>query len=124
VIRTKLRVRTWVALVIMVALAIPAVLNGPGEWQGAESQAQHVATIIEVSYGVLGILGAIAVILHKPWARPAILAWAVLITVTACLAPHVWGGSSIPMALLSGVLGALIATVLAMLVLPSRLNPS
>ena len=123
-IRTKLRVRTWVAIVIIVALGVPAVLNAPGEWQGAVTRAQHVATIIEVSYGVCGILGAIAVIMRAPWARQLILAWAVLITLTSGLAPRVWGGTSLLIALVSAVVGALIATLLAMLTLPSRLNPT
>jgi hypothetical protein len=124
VTRLHLRIRTWIALVVIVALCVPAVMNAPSEWQGAETRAQHVATIIEVSYGAFGIVGAIATILRAPWSRLAILGWAVLITLTAGLAPRVWGGSSLPMALLSAVFGALIATVVAMLVLPSRWNPS
>jgi hypothetical protein len=122
--QTRLRMRTWIALVIIVALAVPAVMNARSEWQGAESQAQHAATIVEVSYGLIGLLGTIAVIMRAPWARQAILAWAVLITLTAGLAPRVWGGSSLLMSLVSAVFGALIATVITMLVLPSRWNPS
>jgi hypothetical protein len=122
--QTKLRVRTWVALVIIVALGGPSVINTVGEWRSAQTIGQRVVTVVEGSFSLAGFLGVIAVISRSAWARPLILMWAVLITLTAGLAPYHWGGSSVPAALVSGVFGGLIATVIAMLVLPSRLNPS
>ena len=59
-----------------------------------------------------------------PWARPAILAWALLITLAAGLTPRVWGGTSLLITLVSAVFGGLIAAVIVMLALPSRWNPS
>jgi len=124
VTETKLRARTWVALVIIVALGVPSVINTVGEWRLARTMGQHVVTVVELCCSIAGFLGVLAVVRGAPWARPAILAWAVLITLTAGLAPYNWGGSSLIAALVSAVFGGVIATVLAMLVLPSRLNPS
>ncbi len=54
--RTKLRARSWIALIVIVALAVPAMSNTRREWASAETQAQHVATIIDASYGLCGML--------------------------------------------------------------------
>ena len=122
-IRTRLRVRTWIALAIIVALGVPSIINTMGEWRSAQTTGQHVTTVVEASFSLIGMLAVIAVIRRASWARPAILAWAALITVTAGLAPYFWGNSSLPAAVVSAVLGGVIAIVMAMLVLPSRLNP-
>jgi hypothetical protein len=122
--QTKLRARTWVALVILVAICLPALFNAPGEWRAARTTGQRVSTVIEVSYGLAGILAAIGVIMRRSWTRPAILAWAVLVTATASLASRVWGGAPLRASLVSAVACGLIATVLVMLMLPSRLNPN
>ncbi|MEO5817072.1 MAG: hypothetical protein ABIT20_17520 [Gemmatimonadaceae bacterium] len=83
-----------------------------------------MSTIVEVSYGVIGMLGAIAVIMATSWARPLILVWAALITLTAGLAVFAWGGTSLPIALVSAVFAGLIAALIVMFALPSRWNPS
>lgn len=121
---TKLRARTWIALVIIVALGVPSLINSVGEWRTAATTGQRVVTIVEASFSLAGFIAVLAVIRRAAWARPAILAWAVLITLTGGLASYYWGDSSLPAALMSTVGSGLVAAVIAMLVLPSRLNPS
>ena len=122
--QTTLRSRTWFALVVIAALGVPSLINTLGEWRSAHTTGQRLVTIVELGFSIVGYLGVIAVIRRLAWARPAILGWAVLITLTAGLAPYFWGGASLLVALMSATFCVLLATVLAMLVLPSRLNPS
>ena len=122
--QTKLRIRTWIALVLIVALGVPSLINTLGEWRSAETTGQRVVTVVELCFSIAGFVGVLAVIRRASWARPAILAWSVLITLTAGLASYYWGGSSLPAALMSTVFSGLVATAIAMLVLPSRLNPT
>ena len=92
----------WLAIALLV-LSGSGIWNGWDEWPGAEDGAQKLASITEVGYGVLGLIGALAI--YWGWAGTRLLLWiwTFCLGVTAGLAPVVWGGSPLWIGILCGV---------------------
>jgi hypothetical protein len=120
--RTPLRVRTWVAIVILVPLCVLALRNMSNEWSTATTPGKIAATMTEVLYGICGLLGSAALVRRSRWARPLLLVWAVCATATSGLAPRVWGGASLLVSIASAVAGAAICAAILVLALPRRAN--
>lgn len=100
----------WVFLAIaLLILSGVGIWNGWDEWPGAETGAQKLATLTEVGYGILGLIGALAVYLASPGARVLLWIWALCVGITAGLAPVVWGGSPAWTGVLAGLSAGLIA---------------
>ena len=88
------------------------LLNGPPEWSDARAVPQRAATILEIGYGLAGLLAAGALWVGHRWTLPLATVWAVLITATGAAAPVVWGGAQLSAGILSGMASALIAAVI------------
>ncbi|HEU4699675.1 MAG TPA: DUF3565 domain-containing protein [Gemmatimonadales bacterium] len=98
-------------LVLLSALGFWNVLR---ELHGGERAGQQLASATQAGYAVLGLTAAVALLGRpRPWVRPVLWGWAVLVTTTGGLAPLVWGGQG-PGA---GIMAAAATAVVAALVL-------
>jgi hypothetical protein len=69
---------------------------------------QRLATATEFGYAITGLVAIVAVLTGQRWSRPALWLWTGLLTVTAGLAPVVWGGAGVLPAITAGVATGLI----------------
>lgn len=87
------------------------VWNGLRELSGASTRLQQMATAAEFTYGVLGILGGVALHARRGWTGPVLVGWWAALTATGALAPIAWGGAGVLTSVLAGGFTALIATL-------------
>jgi len=85
------------------------IWNGVRELDQAAELLQRVATATELTYGVLGILGGIALHERRRWARPVVAGWGVALASTGALAPVAWGEGGLGASLATGGVTALLA---------------
>jgi hypothetical protein len=101
--RTGQRVAQIVAALLMAFVGVLGSYDLPNEWRGATTPWQHTVSIAVALYGVLGIAGAVGLILRKQWSYACAIGWAVACVYAGTVAVIAYGGAP-----LSGVLGALI----------------
>jgi hypothetical protein len=94
----------------LAALALPLLTGLLGAFEGPESfgaattAGQRIAAGTQTGYGILGLTSTIALVQGRAWARPSLIAWAILLCITGGMAPVVWGGTGVSTGLL-GFLG-------------------
>ena len=76
----------WFAIALLV-LSTVGIWNGWDEWPGAETPEQKLASLTEVGYGVLGMIGALAIYWGWAGARLVLWIWTLCLGVTAGLRP-------------------------------------
>jgi hypothetical protein len=98
-----------VALLFLLGLGFLGGRGGLAEWPQAITPGQRLASVTELLYGVLGLVGGAALLTRRSWTVPVILGWAASVTATAGLAPIVWGGQGLVAGLAAAGATALIA---------------
>ncbi len=78
-----------------------ALINGTSDWESATTFGQHLAGAGVLLYGPIGIAAAVTLLMGKPVGRKLTLAWGIIATVVATLAPVVWGGAPLSAAIFS-----------------------
>jgi hypothetical protein len=89
------RLSLGTALLILVGLGYVGLRNGLAEWSNADTTGQRLASMTEALYGLLGLVAGVGLVTRRTWTVPVVVAWAVSVTITAGLAPVVWGGAGI-----------------------------
>ena len=84
-----------IALLFLVGLGYVGLRNGLAEWSHADSTGQRLASVTEALYGLLGLVAGVGLVTRRTWTVPVVVAWAVSVTMTAGLAPVVWGGAGL-----------------------------
>lgn len=102
----------WAGVALLVVLSALG-LQSAVDLDPARTIGQRVATATQFGYALAGALAAGAVAGRRAWALAVVWLWAGLITLTAGLAPVVWGGAP-PTAGLAA--GAMIGAVAALVV--------
>jgi peptidoglycan/LPS O-acetylase OafA/YrhL len=108
--------RIWrlIGLVLLVALLLACVYNGLvegwNELQNDDTPPMRVATATQLLYGAaaLGALIALAIPNQRRWVYPLLVVWGVACTITATLAPVVYGEASWNTGAAAGLLTVLI----------------
>jgi len=104
-----------IALGILVLLLLAAAYNGLYEGINAthyaDTPGMRVATVTQLLYGVTGLAALCGLLFRQQWVRWAVLGCFVAATLTALLAPVVYGGESVKIGILSGAIAALILGV-------------
>ena len=118
------RVRVGIAVGILVLLGALALRSAYFEWRDERTPVQLVAMLCELVYGACGVLAALALAMRSRWARPLLMTWAVFVTITAGLAPVVWGGAPAFAGVLSALAGSVIAVAVVFLACPPRWKPN
>ena len=104
-----------VALGILVIFLLAAAYNGLYEGINAthyaDTPGMQAATVTQLLYGVTGFAALCGLLCRQQWVRWAVLGCFVAATLTALLAPVVYGGESVKIGILSGAIAALILGV-------------
>lgn len=83
----------WAGIVLLLVLSVSG-FQSVVEAHAAATAGQKLATASQLAYALVGLLAAGGLVARRSWARAATWIWAALITLTAGLAPVVWGGSA------------------------------
>ena len=79
-----------------------ALISGTADWRSATTFGQHLAGAGVIVYGPLGVAAAVTLLLGKQVGRRLTLAWGIIATIVAALAPVVWGDASPLIGVFSG----------------------
>ena len=83
----------WIlAILVLLSTGAAGFFNGVNEMSQAVTRLQHSVTIGVFLYGVLGIVGAVALIAKHRLAVKLVSAWAVVVTYVASVAALAYAG--------------------------------
>jgi hypothetical protein len=105
------RVAVVLSMALLVFTGLAGLYNGLDELHDARTPLQKTVTYGVLTYGVLGLLCAFGLAMHRRWTRSAVGAWSVVIVYVATMASIAYGGAdaSAAGALAGGMATALIA---------------
>ncbi|HEV7165878.1 MAG TPA: hypothetical protein VGO35_10855 [Gammaproteobacteria bacterium] len=86
------QIRSWLAILALVALSVAGFWGVDQEWRSAISSAQKFSAFVQIAYSVLGLLAVPALLLRYRWSRVLLYLWAFAILLTGATAPVIWGG--------------------------------
>src|SRR5689334_21212515 len=98
---TRLILWRLAAALLPGGFGVLALVNWTSDWDSATTLGQHLAGAGVLIYGPIGVAAAVALLLGKPVGRKLTLAWGVVATTVATLAPVVWGGAPVTAAIFS-----------------------
>lgn len=111
---TKMRrIRLFLVAAVLLAAVWFGVKEGVDGFMDAETTFQRWAAVLQVLYGLLGVASLVALFTRRAWLRPAIMAWAVAVTITGTVATVAWAGSPWRDGFIAGALTALVAGLVA-----------
>jgi len=102
-VRTLSLLLTALLVLLLLAAGYFGIVEGLGLVRQARAPAQILATATELGYGVAAVGALVSLASRHRSARYFLIVWAVLVSVTAALAPPVWGGSTVAVGAESGV---------------------
>ena len=103
----------WVAVALLLATGVLGIKDGVSDWNNPVTALQRTVTLGVLVYGVLGIVGAIALIRQRRWSVAVSAVWGVVLTYVASVASFAFSDPSLSQqGTLGGVLGAFLATAL------------
>lgn len=105
----RARVWRWVAIVLLVALCATGLNSARDSWPSVMTTGQRAQNAAQLTYGVAGLLAAVALAARWPIARRLFRIFAIAVTLAAGLAPVVWGETAWWTGAIAAVVGALIA---------------
>lgn len=97
-----------VAALLPLLTGVLGLVNGTSDWHHATTMSQQIAGAGVILYGPLGVLTAVALLGGLRWWRPALIAWAVIISVVGGFSPVAWGDAPPVYGILAGFSSALI----------------
>lgn len=106
-------VRVVIPAVLLIALSAYLALSVPHEWASAATPGQRIAAATQAGYIVLGLIAGISALWQRRWLGTLLLLWLIMVTVTATLAPVVWGGARWPVGILAGLAGGVVGGLIA-----------
>ena len=95
---------------LLLASALSALAAGGSDVRMAESSGQRLTAWSDLVFGVAGLVAFLGLLFRRRWVRPPLLIWAAFATVAATTAPITWGGSSVAVGVVTGLV-ALLVTV-------------
>lgn len=109
------RVLLALALSLLLFLTWTGLSGGVTQFSESRTPGQKVQTLAQLAYGVSGLLSAVTLVWSRRWAPLMQGCWIGAVTIAAGLASVVWGGTSLGIGLLSGVVALLAALVIVWL---------
>jgi len=87
------RKAAWiVAILLLLNTGVLGLYNGLGEFSEAHTPLQRSVTGGVLTYGILGLAAAIALVVRHRWSVPLSVGWAVVITYVASAAAPAYAG--------------------------------
>ena len=97
-------------LVLLLGLsAYNGLYEGMNAVRTAAGTGMRVATVTQLLYGACSVLALLALAVRRAWVEPLLIGWGVAVTLTAGLAPIVYGGTAVWPGLAAGLATALLA---------------
>jgi hypothetical protein len=112
-----MRTVAWLlASLVLLATGGLGTYNGLTEWADARTGWQQSVTGGVFLYGLLGLAGAVGLLMRRRWSYPLAIAWGVVVTYVAAAAVLAYGGpdASIGAALAAGIGSAIIALLVVL----------
>ena len=106
-------VRVVIPAVLLIALSAYLSLNVANEFSSAATAGQRIAASTQAAYIVLGLIAGVSALVQRRWLGTLLALWLLMITITAALAPVVWGGAPWPVGILSGLAGGVVGGLIA-----------
>ena len=88
---TRARAWRWVAILALVALCGLGLNSAMEDWTHVATTGQRLQVAAQFTYGVAGLLAAVALAARWPFARRFFRIFAIAATLAAGLAPVYWG---------------------------------
>ncbi len=107
------RIRLFAVASVLLLTVWLGIKGGTDAFANAVSTLQRLAAVLELCYGIAAVacLGALST--RSAWLQVALAVWGVTLTITALLAPVVWGGQGWVPAAVGGGATAIVAAVVA-----------
>lgn len=83
-------IRLWAAIFALLVLSILGFRGVLQEWRYADNLGRQFSTYLQILYSLLGLAGALAILLRQRWSRAALYAWAAALVLTGATAPVIW----------------------------------
>ena len=99
---------TGLLVLLLLAAGYFGIVEGLGLVRQAHTPLEILPTASELLYGIAAVGALVALASRHRSAQYLLILWAVLVSITAALAPPVWGGSSAVVGAESGVAAALL----------------
>ena len=106
---TRARIWRWVAILALVALCALGINSAMDDWTHVENAGQRMQVAAQFTYGVAGLLAAVALAARWPFARRFFRIFTIAAMLAAGLAPVYWGLSPWWTGLLAALGGLAIA---------------
>jgi hypothetical protein len=110
----------WVAVALLIAISALGLQSAVSALDSVETVGQQVATAAQFGYALTGLLAAGALLGRRSWAHRPLWLWAGLVTLTAGMAPVVWGGAGLGAGVAAAAASAAIAALVAWLATQQR----
>lgn len=104
-------IRLILIVVILGAAAWLGLTEGLNALHDADSLGQQMAATFQLLHGAAAVASLIGLLARASWAVWALGVWVVALTVTATMAPVVWGGADWRAASVAGIATVLIAAL-------------
>jgi len=118
------RILTTVILLLLLATAYNGIVEGLNATHFASTTGQRIATLTQLGYGVLALAAMVAMGLKHAMTTAVLVLWGGAIVVTALLAPVVYGGTSIGVAIGAGLASTIVVGLVILGWQRSRRSPT
>jgi uncharacterized membrane protein YhaH (DUF805 family) len=105
--------RFLIPMVVLPASVWFGLKGGRDGLHGAETVPQRIAALVQVLYGLAASVSVLALLSRRAWLGGALTVWALTVTLTAVLAPVVWGGAPWSSGAASGAATLLVAALVS-----------
>jgi hypothetical protein len=110
-----MRVWSWLRLVVIVALLAVCAWNGFEDGvtnlRAPGTPGQRVATVTQLVYAVCALLAIVALLGRSRYTVALLVVWDVAVTITAGMAPIVWGQTGLGPGLIAGAATGAVAAL-------------
>jgi hypothetical protein len=118
------KIRTWLAILGLLALSVAGFWGVDQEWRYADDLGAKFSTFMQTLYAVLGLIAVVLVWKRSRWARALLYLWALALLLTGASAPIIWGHTGLGPAVFAASICAVCAGIIIWLApLPPVVGP-
>jgi hypothetical protein len=104
-----------VAIVLLLVLAWTGIHGGMDQLSRVHSTAQTIQTAFQFVYGVSAVLGIVTVFWARRWNAAILVCWTIALAFAGGLGATAWGGTSVLIGVISGIIAGLVGAGIAWL---------
>jgi hypothetical protein len=104
-----------VAVLLLLGLAWTGIRGGIDQLSGMHTTAQTIQTAFQLVYGVLAVLSIVTVFWAQRWNHAILVGWAIALAFAGGLGATAWGGTSVLIGVISGIIAGVVGAGIAWL---------